>query len=227
MIRALLCLAAIAARPIGATADAEPKPTVAVVEVDAKEIRAAKGAAQLTTTLRKYAAAKSGAYQPKGTAKELAAAVAKADCKPIAQACAATVGATLGVDYVLASELDVRSQTYVLVLSLVNVRTKQRVRSLRESVATTSDLDKWARRTYERLVDPTSGELTIIANVKQGEILLDGLQAGALWEGRATISGLALGSHELAIRAKGYKPLAVEIRVDGNTTETVLLEPGH
>ncbi len=219
-MRALLCLLAMTS---GAVAD--PKPTVAVTELDAKDPRAAKAATSITTTLRKYAAAKSGAYLPKGTPKELAAAVSKADCKPIAQACAAVVGATLGVDYVLAGELDARSQTYVLVLSLVNVKTKQRVRSLRESVAISSDLAKWSKRTYERLVDPTSGELTVIANVKQGEILLDGLQVGALWEGRATISGLALGAHELAIRAKGYKALAVEIRVDGNTTETVLLEP--
>ncbi len=222
MTRALLCLVAMVV-----PAAADPKPTVAIVDIDAKEPRAAKAATGLTATLRKYAGAKSGAYQPKGTSKELTAAVGKADCKPIAQACAATVGATLGVDYVLAGELDVRSQTYVLVLSLVNVRTKQRVRSLRESVATKSDLDKWAKRTYERLVDPTSGELTVIANVKQGEILLDGLQVGALWEGRATISGLALGNHELGIRARGYKQLAVEIRVDGNSTETVLLQPAN
>lgn len=210
---------------IASTAIAEPKPEVAIVGIEGKDVDSAKAADTLTATLRTYAGAKSGLYQPKGTPKQLAAAVLKADCKASVPACAVTIGTAMATDYVLAGQIETRGKHYVLTLSLVNVRTKQRVRSLRDSVATSNDLRKWARTSYERLVDPTTGELTVVSNAKQGEVLLDGEPVGALWEGRATISGIALGNHELAIRSRGYRAFSVEIRIDGSNTQNVLLEP--
>ena len=38
-------------------------------------------------------------------------------------------------------------------------------------------------------------------------------------------SGLALGAHQIEIRASGYRAFSVEVTIDGNTKETFLLEP--
>lgn len=215
---AVLILLALAGHAI-----ADDRPTLAVT-IAASSPETSRPNDQALALVRKLADAKTGPYQHKATPREVAAALIKAECQVMEPACAAKLGTALGVNYLLAGTIEARAQRLVIQLVMVNVRTKQRVRSAR-GVATAATLDKTVRTTYAQLTDKTTGELTVIVNAKQGDVVLDGQTVGQLWEGRATVSGLSLGSHELAIRAKGYKPIAIEIRIDGSNTETLLLDP--
>jgi TolB-like protein len=200
---------------------AEPKPTLVVAGIDGVESESIPLATKLTQSLQTM---KAGRYQLKGTAKQITAALVKAECRVTQAACAAAVGAELGADYVLAGDVHYKGSHQVLVLSLVDVKTKRRVRSIRDNVASTVDARKWGRLAYQKMIAAEDGALVIVANAKQGEILLDGQVAGALFDGRATLTGVANGTHQLVIRAKGYRELAVDVTVEGETRQNLLLE---
>jgi len=207
---------------ICATAVADPKPTLAVAGVYPKEPEIGKLAEALTSAMRAVAG---GRFRVKGNAKEIAAARLKADCNAVETACAAAMGELLAVDFVLTGELEPRGEHPVLVLSLVNVQTKQRVRSLRDSVAKSVDPRRWAEALYKRIASVSVGELVIVANAQHGDVLLDGQLAGALFDGHTMITGIATGTHQLEIRAAGFRPFTVDVNVDGTTRQTLLLEP--
>jgi hypothetical protein len=201
---------------------AEPKRSLVVAGVDAVDSESVPLAEKLLAALR---GVKSPRYAIKATPKQVAAALVKAECRVTQTPCAAAVGAALAAEYVLAGEATRKGAHQVLVLALVNVRTKQRVRSLREIVATSVDSRKWAHAMFQRLVDSGAGELHLAANVKRGEVWIDGELVGALFDGRFTLGNLALGTHRLVVRADGYRPLETEVTIDGITKEMVLLEP--
>jgi TolB-like protein len=216
-VKAIAVLALLATAAV-----ADPKPTIAIAGIDAADSESVPLATTLTQSLQTM---KTGRYQVKGTAKQVAAALVKAECRVTQTACVVAVGSALGADYVLAGEVTKRGKHQVLVLALVNVASKQRVRSIRENVASSVDARRWGRMLYQKLVEAELGELTVVANAQQGEILLDGQVVGALWNGRVTLVGIADGTHQLAIRAKGYRPFELDIRVEGVTKQNVLLEP--
>ena len=221
MLRAALACVVLA---LATPAAAGPKPTIAVIAVEGKDITSAKVGDAITTALRAEVAAK-GRYSAKGSVKEIWTASVKAECKAIQPTCASAIGAALGVDYVIAGEADSRAKHYMVSLALVNVKTKQRVRSVRDTTASSADVRRWMRDVYGRLLDDQVGELTLVANADRGLVLLDGVEAGALFEGRVVLGGIATGSHMVAIRAPGFRPVEVEVTVDGTTRENVLLEP--
>ncbi|CAN5911401.1 hypothetical protein BH11MYX3_BH11MYX3_03870 [soil metagenome] len=206
-------------------AHAEDKSTIAVIGVQGRDALADKVADGLTLALRKQASAKTGVYRALGSRKDLMGALRRAECRALEPVCSTTIGTDLGADFVLTGELETRSKRYTLVLSLVSVKTRQRIRSLRETVATSVDVKRWARTTYARLVDSATGELAIAANAQRGDILFDGQVIAALFNGRALITNIALGSHQISFRAAGYRPLDVEITIDGSMKQTFLLEP--
>lgn len=70
-----------------------------------------------------------------------------------------------------------------------------------------------------------TGELAIVANAQQGEVLIDGQVVAGLFEGRTTIGNLVKGTHLLSIRARGYRPLEIEVTIESATKQTLLLEP--
>lgn len=207
-----------------ATAAAEPKQKVAI-SVEGKELETAKTADAVTGALRKLASAKTGRYALAGSPKDMTAAIRDAECMPMDVPCAAKLGAALAVDYMLVGQIETRAKHRTIVIGMINVRTRQRVRSLRDTVAITADPKAWARKVYDRMVDADAGELTVIANAQRGDVLLDGEVVGALFGGRVTLLGVAIGGHQLGIRAPGYRPLDTEITVDGKTSETLLLDP--
>lgn len=209
---------------LAATAAAEPKPTIAIA-IDTNDRNALTSADALTAALRKLAAGKTERFTPKASLKEMAAAAREAECSETDAACAVKIGAALGIDYVLTGEVELRGTHYTLVVGLVSTSRKERVRSLRDIVPTTIDPKKWAKRVYERVISVDTGELAIVANAKRGDVLIDGQVVGALFEGRVTLTGIAVGAHGLAIRAPGFKPLEVDVTVDGSTRETLLLDP--
>lgn len=186
--------------------------------VDAKDTGSAKTAIALTKALR--VAAKS-----KTSAKDFDDAVAAADCAMTRPSCAASIGAALGVTHILVGQLERRGSRSTVTLSLINVQTKQRVRSIREAAPAKLDVRRWARTLHARMLDDGTGELLIVANAKRGQILIDGLAVGELFEGRATLAGIALGTHQLEIRANGYRPFSTDVSVDGRSEQTLLLEP--
>ena len=204
---------------LGSTLAYAEKPRVAVLGITAKDFTA-KRAVQLTAGIRATATG----YRVTGTPKQIEAAIGDADCFIFQTPCAATVGAALGVEYTITGELERRGKTDTLTLSLVDVKKKQRVRSLRDSSPTTADTRKWARSVATRLVDAEDGELVLATNTESGEVWIDGQLAGAIHQGRATIGGLANGRHLLVIKAKGYKPFEMDVEVAYSTKQSVLLD---
>lgn len=214
---ALLVLARLAA--------AEPtKATVAII-VDPKDRDAMKAADALTAHLRTFAGKKSERFATKSADKDWRAAKREAACTPLSLACAVKLGELLRVDFIVTGEVETRAQRRVVVIAMVNVAKKQRVRSLRDTVTTSFDTKKWAQRIYERVVGSDTGELAIVTNGKGGDVVLDGELVAALYEGKARITNVAVGAHALVIRAPGFKPLEIEVVVDGSSTENVLLDP--
>jgi hypothetical protein len=225
----ILCLVAL----LAGTASADDKRSVAVLSVIARDAPKDKvlinAAQKITETLRTHASAKSGDYRLKGTPKEVDAAMIAGECDPMQNPCAAKLGAALGADYVIAGNLERRGDHAVLVLAFVDVRSKQRIKSVHQTVAATADAAKLARAAYTRLSarDGEVGELAVIANAQRGEVWIDGQIVAGLFGGRTTIQNLLKGSHVLAIRAAGYKPFEVDVNVETSTKQMVLLDPAE
>jgi hypothetical protein len=205
-------------------AHADDRPALAVLGVIPKDHGLIESADAMTAVIRGKVAAKSSTYRSTGTRKQIDAAITTADCSSIQVSCAVVLGASLDADYTIAGELDRRGTHQVLVLSLVDVRSKQRLRAVREVGETKGNAKKLARSAYTRLLDGETGELTIVANAQNGEVLIDGQVAAALFEGRATVGGLVNGTHQLSIRARGYRPFDIDVTIEYATKETVLLE---
>jgi len=204
-----------------ARAEAPKKPTL-VVRIENADGDSAKLALALEGALR---VASRAHYVHKPTDKQIQTVADSTDCALVDPTCAASFGAALAVDYVLAGAAETHGTRQLVVLSLVNVKTRQRVRSLRDvSTKGTATPAAWARAVLGRLVGE-AGELTVVANAQRGDVLLDGQIVSALFEGKTTISGIALGGHQLGIRAKGYKPIDIDITVDGTSKEMLLLDP--
>lgn len=217
---ALLVLARLA----GADTAAPAKPTVAIV-IDAKDREAIKTAEALTAHLRAFAGKQAERFAARGNDTAWRAARREAACTPLGVQCAVVLGELLGVDFIVTGEVETRAQRRVVVAALVDVAKRQRVRSLRDTVTTRFDPKRWAQRIYERVVGSDTGELAIVTNGKGGEVLLDGELVAALYQGKAHITNVAVGAHALVIRAPGFRPLEVEVVVDGTSTETLLLDP--
>jgi hypothetical protein len=214
---------------VTSAADAEPaadeKPGLAVLGVVAKDASVAKAAGAMTAAIRRRASAKASAYRVIGTAKEIDRAQLAADCNAIDTTCATKLGAAFDARYTVAGELEQRGTHQVLVLALVDVGAKQRIRSVRETAGLKVDAKKLVRSAYVRLVEAEAGELALVANVERGEVMIDGALVAALFDGRTTITGLVNGTHQLSVRAKGYKPLDVDVTIDFATEQMVILEP--
>jgi hypothetical protein len=217
-------IAVLAIIALASVAAAEPKPTIAII-VDAKDRDAIPTADALTASLRTLAGKKAERFQLKASAKDWIAAKRVAECNATQTACAVTIGAALGVDYIVTGVVETRAQHRVIVVNLINVSTKQRVRSLRDTVTSSFKLQKWAQRIYERVISNDTGEIVVVTNAKGGDVLIDGQLIAALYEGKATLPNLAVGTHALTIRAPGFKLLETEVTVDGSTRENILLEP--
>jgi hypothetical protein len=224
MRRLAWLIAVMVAAPGVARAD-DDKPALAVLGVIPKHHRLIDAADAMTDVIRAKASAKASTYRVKGSRKAIDDAITTADCSSMQVACAVALGASFAVDYTIAGELDLRGTHQVLVLALVDVRTKQRLRAVRQVASTKSDAKKLARTAYAKLLAGEMGTLSIVANAQNGEVLIDGQVAAALFEGRATIEGLVNGTHQLSIRARGYKPFDIDVRIDYATKENVLLDP--
>jgi len=178
----------------------------------------------LADQLRAAGRAKGAAYRAKGTHKDFVAANTE-PCVVTELDCAGAIGERLGVDYVLVGEVATHGMRFVLTMSVINVTTKKRVRSLREFTPRSTTAKRWARTVYDRIVDDEKGELAISSNAPRAVVLVDGQRVTELFESRATLTGLSIGVHAIELRAPGFKPYTDDISVDGKTKLSVLLEP--
>lgn len=210
--RVLIC-AALVAR----TASAGSGTAVLVIP---KDIEATARADELTKAMRVLAAR---GHKDAPSAKATDAAFTSADCEPAQRSCAAAIGETLSVAHVLVGMLEKRGAHYTVTLSLFDVATKQRVRSLRDT--SSADARRWARTLYTRVFEEGSGEIVLIANAQRGQVLLDGLPVTELYAGHATISDVARGTHQLEIRAAGFHAFVTDVAVEGRNEQAVLLDP--
>lgn len=177
----------------------------------------------LAEELRVAGRTRTAAYRALGTHRDFVAANTDA-CVVTELACATAIGARLGVDYVVVGEVETRGKRFVLTLSVVDVARGRRVRTLRDLTARPGRARTWARSVYARLVDAESGELAISSNAPRAVVWLDGQKVTELFEGRATLTGLAIGVHAIELRAPGFKPYTDEIVVDGASRLSVLLD---
>jgi hypothetical protein len=208
---------------LGSLAHADDRHTVVVLGIVAKEPALLKAADAVTRELRVRAAKID--YTVKGTAKDIDAAMLASDCDSLQPGCAARLGAKLGADYVIAGTLERRGAHNELVLIVVDVERKQRLGSVHQSTSATADPKKLARTAYTRLSGGDLGDLAISANASTGDVLIDGQVVAGLFEGKTTLTGLLKGSHLLAIHAKGYKPLEVDVTIEAQTKQMLLLDP--
>jgi hypothetical protein len=110
-------------------------------------------------------------------------------------------------------------------MSVVNVKTKKRVRSMRDVIARSTPPKRWAKAIYARSIDEETGELAISSNAPRAVVLVDGQKVTELFESRVTLTGLSIGVHAIELRAPGFKPYTDDVTVDGMTKLSVLLEP--
>ncbi len=205
------------------SAHAEPAPTFAV-GLRAKDFRADKIALSLEAALRTAGTKKSATYRSTTSRKQLVAALVAVDCMITESDCPAAAGAKLGVDYVLAGTIESRGKLFILDLDVIHVQTGKRVRSLREHAPMSTTAAKWARTIFTRVIDDATGDLVISSNAERGTVFVDGKAVTELFQRRATVPGLSLGTHAIEIRADGYKPYTDDVSVDGPTKMSVLLE---
>jgi hypothetical protein len=204
------------------TAHAEERRPLTVLAIEPKDEAIAKSADAVTRVIRTQASAKKSEYRLQGKPKEIETATLAAECSPGQARCAAKLGAALGAEVVITGELERRGTHQVLTLALVDVKSKQRIRSVHQSG---SDAKKLAKAAYIRLVGGDTGNLAIAANAQRGEVLIDGEIVAALFEGKTTITGLIKGAHRLSIHAKGFRPLDMDVDITADTKQMLLLEP--
>lgn len=207
---------------VASLAHADDKHSLAVLGVVPKDAASTKAATALSAALRTQSARD---YAVKGSPKDIDTAILSAECSTIQTSCAAKLASGLGADYAIAGELERRGAHQELVLALFDAHSKQRIRSIHQTIATSADARKLARSAYSRLIGGDLGDLAITANAQQGDVVIDGQVVAGLFEGRTTIQGLVKGSHRLAIRAKGFKPFQVDITIEAETKQTLLLDP--
>lgn len=207
-----------------ATAHADPAPTFAV-GLRAKDSLADKMSVDLEAALRTAGTKKSATYRSKGTRKDLVAALVAADCMITEEGCAVTAGATLGVDYMLVGKIETRGKRFILDLDVIRVSNGKRIRSQRDYATTSTPAAKWARAIFARLVDDATGELLLSSNADRGVVLVDGKAVTELFQRRATVPSLALGTHALEVRSTGFKSYSGDVTIDGTTKLSIVLEP--
>ena len=221
-MRWLVCIAILTA-VIPARAE-PPAPTFAI-DLRSNDLLADKITFALEDALRERGAAKGARYRAKGTRKQRIDASTDRCPSASTAACAAEIGAKLGVDYVLAGSIWSHGTGFILTLDVVNVGTKTRVRSLRDVAIATTTAQAWSKRVFERIVDNATGSLVISSNVSRAVVFVDGQQVTELYQRRALVQNLALGRHAVELRAPGYKPYADDdVVVDGETQLNVLLD---
>ncbi len=206
-------------------AHAEP-PTFAI-DLRAKEALADKIATPLEEAFRKLGSARSAEYRSKGTKKDRVAASTD-DCPNARTAeCAVVIGTKLGVDFVFAGWVERKNTKFLLELDMFSVRSGKRVRSIRDYAPPNVDAKKWALSVFTRIVDTSTGSLQISSNALRATVFVDGQRVTELYQGRALVTGLVLGTHALELRAEGFKTYVDDVAIDGTTPVNVLLQPAR
>lgn len=208
-----------------ATRLAHAEPPTFAVDIRAKEALADNIAPALEEAFRKLGSARTAEYRSKGTKKDRVAASTDACPNARDSGCASVIGGKLGVDFIFAGLVETKNKKFVLELDMFSVRTGKRVRSLKDFAATSTDAKKWALSVFTRLVDSSTGTLEISCNAQRAAVFVDGQKVTELYQGRATIPGLALGTHALELRAAGYKAYVDDVSIEGTTPVNVLLQP--
>jgi hypothetical protein len=205
-------------------AHADPAPSFAV-GLRSKDRGADDITLALETALRTAGTRKTATYRSTTTRKQLVAALVKADCMITEEGCAVAAGNLLGVDYMLVGITDLRGRRFELTLDVIKVANGKRVRSLRDLSPPSNNATTWARTIFSRVIDDATGELILTANVSRGVVLLDGKPVTELFERRASVPDIAVGTHALEIRATGHKTYSGDVTIEGPTKLSIMLEP--
>jgi hypothetical protein len=206
-------------------AEAQPKPTVAVLGLEVIDDSgtiddaAVAFARALTDGLRRRAMLGKGPYTlAPNSNKDLLELKLLSDCGDEGRACMAEIGRELGAERLLYGKVEKRPRGFQVSLKLLNTQTGAMERTLSDVVpgdgAAGAALESQARSLYNRLAGlPDTGSIWVRANVDDGTVYVDGEVATTLAQGEATVSGLEPGSHALALESEGYGRYEIEVSV--------------
>ncbi len=229
---ATLSLAAVLAASFIFAQTAEAKPKVAVLRVDVvltggkTDAKTAVVANKLTAAIRQ-ATRERGPYRlAPNTNKDLLELKLLYSCSNEAPACMAKIGRSMKSKRLLWGKLAHKGDHYLVTVNLLNVPKKSMLRSTTVRIpmgqANSAGIRRWGRTLYNRLTGMQDhGKLHIVANASSGVVLIDGNPSTNLKNGKADVSGLSEGTHELEIKADGFKPYSETVSVEGGKKTTV------
>src|SRR6476660_2525869 len=125
-----LCIALVL---VTAAAHADERRALTVLAIEPKDEALAKSADAITRTIRTVASAKKSEFRLEGKPKDIETATLAAECNSTEARCAAKLGAGLGAEVVISGSVERRGEHVVLTLGLVDVKSKQRIRSVRQA----------------------------------------------------------------------------------------------
>ncbi len=237
MIRAvsLTCLVLFAMG--SAPALAKPKIAILGLEVlnpggaslDAQTTVIAK---ELTDQLRVRARAGSGKYEiAPNSDKELVDEKLMQSCDTELPSCMAPIGSAIGASWMIYGNIRKEGANYVVGLTLLNVNTKTRERTLPNQLLPTNDaadtvkLGAWAKKRYSTLVDESNlGTVVIEVSTEGadgGTVKIDGEERGTIANGRLPIPNLSDGKHRLVIEVGGFQRFEKDITVAPNDKTSI------
>lgn len=208
------------------------KPAIAVLRIDVvltggkTDAAATVVANKLTSAIRQATSERSPYQLAPNSNKDLLELKLLYNCSNEAPRCMAKIGQSLKATRLLWGKLAHKGDHYLVTVNLLNVPGRAMVRSTTERIpmdqANPAGLRRWGRTLYNRLTGQKDhGKLHIVANASSGVVLIDGNPATNLKDGQADIAGLSEGSHQLEIKADGFKPYSETIVVEGGKKTTV------
>lgn len=215
-MRRYLALAFFSLFSFAAAAQAEAKPSVAILGLEVLD--AGSGVDEATTTfardltqaLRQRASTGTGPYQlAPNSDKDLLEMKLLSDCADEGRACMADIGKELASDRLLYGKVEKKGGGYQVSLKLLNVAGKSMERTSSDVIAlgdaSEDGINRWGRALYNRLTGiPDSGTLVVRANVDSGSVYINGEMKGTLAGGTLRVTGVKEGTVQIAIESGGH-----------------------
>jgi hypothetical protein len=223
------CLASIPV--LALPAHAKPKVAILGLEVTgagATDQKAIKAADELTKELRREAQRDSGPYElAPNSNKTLLDIKMLSECSDEGLKCMSEIGQQMGAERLIYGKLEKKKGGYQVTLKLLNTESRKS-EGTAESVIPIADvsasggLARRARTLYGQLIGaPDEGGLEITSNAERGTVLVDGEIKTSLSAGSARVSGLASGSHSIAVEADGFERFETEVSIAPGDTESL------
>lgn len=140
--------------------------------------------------------------------------------------CLAAIGRKLGVDLVVSGNVASLGDSYVVNIKVVDSKGGSEIRRIQSDPlkGESDELIEPIRVAAYRLLAPDQleGSVTILADIKGADVVLDGKQIGKT-PLTGPVTGLDIGKHKLSVTASGFSPFESEITVRFQKTSRVVV----